>query len=1092
MILSLANGSCKCRMCLVLSVHNFISAINPKKYMKGFLLVSCLLIVCNLLAQQQSISGKVADQADGTPLPGVSVVLKGTNQGTVSGSDGSFNINAQPSDVLVFSFIGFSHQEIPVGTQTTINVQMVPSVESLQEVVVIGYGEKSRAMLTESIGTVSAKDLQKLPVASPDAALQGRVSGVQVTNVSGAPGSPVAIRIRGVGTVGNTAPLFVVDGVPITTSLVNDRFDVSPNTNIFASLNPSDIESISVLKDASAAAVYGVRAANGVVLITTKRGKQGKPKISFDTYYGIQQFPENNLPNWANTQQYVALAQEGIDNRNLRDGTSLTLHPHLQPGSPYLDVNTDWQDAAIAKNSPITNSTLSVSGGGEFNNYFISAGYFKQEAISPNWDLERYTFRANSDYKVGGKFKFGQTFTLAYQNVERGYNAGGDGLIFSSTANMPSFFSIYEDPNNPVPNNRYGFNGNLNVAGLAMQNMLGVNEIVDNKERLLRLLGGIYGEFEIIKGLKFRSAASLDFNYSNNSFWNPGYRAIEMGLDRPQYYTTGRNEDYTQVFTNTLTYGKTIGEHNFNILAGYEYQKLRGNEISITGEDFLGTDEAFYSVVKNARRFQPPGGGLGNNAFAGIIGRVSYDFQSKYLVTASIRRDGTAQFSEANRYGTFPSVSAAWRISQENFFQGINAISDLKLRASWGQLGNSQTTAFPHIRRFSVTPDYGVGNTASQGAVQSTYVNPNIKWETVETLDFGFDVSLFENKVSLLATYYSRRTKDFLFVLPVPILSGFGTMPVNAGEVSNKGVELELGYNGAISKDFTFNITTNFSTVKNRLESLAPGIEEFNTSDDGGSDGVYRTAVGYPIGYFYGYNALGIYQNATAAGEALSDEASGTYAEAGDVIFEDNNGSAPETAPEGQQFSGEPDGKIGSQDRTYLGKTIPGYFYGLSLGANYKGFDISILIQGQGDFQIYNQFRRAGENVEGGGRNIFTSTQNRWTGEGTSNNMPRAIRGDPYQNGRFSNRWIEDGDFLRLKNIQIGYSLPDPLLGNTKAITKARIYIAASNLGVITNYSGIDPETMTYGNSSNQRQAGSDNASIPQPRTFQAGIQLEF
>ncbi|HZI24745.1 MAG TPA: carboxypeptidase-like regulatory domain-containing protein, partial [Chryseolinea sp.] len=320
--------------------------------MKQFLLtVSCVLIVFNLLAQQQSVSGRVTDQSEGTPLPGVSILLKGTSQGTVSASDGTFSINAQPTDVLIFSFIGFAQQEITVGDQTTIDVSMVPSVESLQEVVVIGYGEKSRAMLTESIGTVNAREIQQLPVASADAALQGRVSGVQITNVSGAPGSPVAIRIRGVGTVGNTSPLFVIDGVPVTTSQVNDRFDTSPNTNIFASLNPADIESISVLKDASAAAVYGVRAANGVVLITTKRGKTGKPKISLDTYYGVQNFPKRNIPSWNTSQQYADLTQEAMTNRNQREGwvsgdqEFLMLHPHLRSGSPYLNVNTDWQDA---------------------------------------------------------------------------------------------------------------------------------------------------------------------------------------------------------------------------------------------------------------------------------------------------------------------------------------------------------------------------------------------------------------------------------------------------------------------------------------------------------------------------------------------------------------------------------------------------------------------------------------------------------------------------------------------------------------------------------------------------------------------------
>ena len=394
--------------------------INPKKIMKQFLLtVSCVLIVFNLLAQQQSVSGRVTDQSEGTPLPGVSILLKGTSQGTVSASDGTFSINAQPTDVLIFSFIGFAQQEITVGDQTAIDVSMVPSVESLQEVVVIGYGEKSRAMLTESIGTVNAREIQQLPVASADAALQGRVSGVQITNVSGAPGSPVAIRIRGVGTVGNTSPLFVIDGVPVTTSQVNDRFDTSPNTNIFASLNPADIESISVLKDASAAAVYGVRAANGVVLITTKRGKTGKPKISLDTYYGVQNFPKRNIPSWNTSQQYADLTQEAMTNRNQREGwvsgdqEFLMLHPHLRSGSPYLNVNTDWQDA-VMRPGYIQDYDLSFSGGSKTSSYFISGNYFKNYGTIIGTEYDRISFRVNSEGRKG-RFKIGENLSLNFR-----------------------------------------------------------------------------------------------------------------------------------------------------------------------------------------------------------------------------------------------------------------------------------------------------------------------------------------------------------------------------------------------------------------------------------------------------------------------------------------------------------------------------------------------------------------------------------------------------------------------------------------------------------------------------------------------------
>jgi TonB-linked SusC/RagA family outer membrane protein len=1062
--------------------------------MKKILLgMYCLLIAAMLQGQQRAVTGKVTDAADGNAIPGVSVLLKGSSQGTVTDADGNFSINASPGEVITFSFIGFEPKEVPVSQQTTLAVTLTASIQALQEVVVIGYGEKSRALMTESIGTVSSKEIQQLPTVSADAAIQGRISGVQITGVDGTPGSAVAVRIRGVGTTGNTQPLFVIDGIPVGTG--DPGYGI--NQNPLSTLNSSDIETISVLKDASAAAVYGVRAANGVVLITTKRGKTGRPKISFDSYYGVQNFRKRF--DWNDTQQYVAITQEALNARNTRDNLNpgdlgyQTLHNDLKTGSPYLNVNTDWQDAVIVKNAPISNSNLSVSGGNEASNYYVSAGYFKQEATIPNYGLERYSFRANSDYKIGSRFKFGQTVALSYQNIAFGANNLGDGFIYANVANMPPFFSIYDDPNNPIVGNRYGYNGNNQVAGLTIQHQLGVNNILKNDSKNYRLLGGIYAELEIIKGLKFRSKVSIDLNHQHGTSWNPGYTVEELGLDRSQNnFSDSRSEGYTQVFTNTLTYDKTLGDHNINVLAGYEYQKLRGNSLSYQNVNFLSNEPAFYQSVKNgagntgadAQQYSNAGSSLSNDAFAGIVGRISYDYKQKYLVTFSVRRDATAHFAEQNRLGTFPSVSAAWRISQEEFFS-VPFISDLKLRGSWGQLGNANQGAFAHIFRVSFTPDYGLGNTTHQAPTQAAFVNKNLFWEKVQTTDFGFDVSFLDNKVSLLATYYNRKTKDFLYNLPLNWISGFDISPVNAGLVSNKGIELDLSYNGNVGRELKFSISGNLTTVKNRLESLLPGINEFSSGD-------YRTAVGYPIGYFYGYKTLGIYQNAAQAAAAPEDVVAGTTPEAGDIIFQDNNGPAPSDAPQGQQFSGQPNGEIDPADRTYLGKTIPDFFYGLSFNSNFKGFDLSIFFQGVSGVQVYNGYRQSAESLDAYGRNQFTSTQHRWTGENTSNNMPRAVAGDPYSNNRFSDRWIENAGFLRLKNIQLGYSFPSALLSKTKALSSARIYLATTNLFTITRYTGLDPEVMTVGSNTNQLGSGSDYANIPQPRTVQVGVQLQF
>ncbi|MGB3617634.1 MAG: TonB-dependent receptor, partial [Catalinimonas sp.] len=986
--------------------------------------------------------------------------------------------------VLVFSYVGYLTVERPINGQAVLDLSLKQDAKQLADVVVIGYGEKSRALLTESVGTVEAAAIEKLPVASADAAIQGRVSGVQITNVDGTPGSPVAIRIRGVGTVGNAQPLFVVDGVPLGN--VSDG-----RTNPLTTINPSDIESISVLKDASAAAVYGVRAANGVVLITTKRGKTGRPRIDFDAYYGVQNFPRVHEMN--STAEYVEIATEAINNRNAQEGALpgdedyLELPPDLRPGGSLLARNTEWERLALNENAPIQNYNVAVSGGDESANYRVSAGYFGQEATIRRWDLDRYTFRANSDYSVGKRFRFGQTFTLAYQEVNRGMNGLGDGFLYASVASMPPFFLLREDPNDPIPGNRYGYNGNLNTAGLTIGNQYGINEIVDRFDRQYRVLGGIYGELEVVQNLTFKTQVSLDLQLSRNTQWQPGYSAAELGLPRPQnQFVEGRGEGYSQVFTNTLTYSRDFGDHSLTALGGIEYQKLRGWNIGVRGGDFLSDNPAFYQSVENTGADAQASSSLSNQAFAGYIGRLSYDYREKYLVTFSYRRDGTSNFAEDRRWGNYPSVSGAWRVSEEPFFQNVPAISSLKLRGSWGQLGNANTEQFPFVSRVTFAPDYGLNGTNTvQAPSPVNFANSSVGWETVEISDFGLDASFLNDRINLLATYYIKRTKDFLYRLPISYMSGFSATSVNLGEVMNRGLELELGYNTTVARDLQLNVSGNLTTVHNELVSLAPGITEF-------ASGNYRTAVGFPIGYFYGYETAGIYQNADQAGAALPDQFSGNQPLPGDVIFVDNNAPAGEEAPQGVLFTGEPDGEITVADRTYLGKTIPDFYYGISLNANWKGFDLSMLFQGVSGVQLYNEFRRNRESIGGVGGNLLTTTQGRWTGPGSTNSFPRAVVGDPYENNRFSDRWIENAGFFRMRNLQVGYSLPQGVLDQMNFVQRLRVYVAASNLFVITEYTGLDPEVVSFGSDSRQIEAGTDGGNIPQPRTFQAGVQVQF
>jgi TonB-linked SusC/RagA family outer membrane protein len=1035
-------------------------------------------------AQSRPVSGLVIDASDNKGLPGANVLMKGTNNGTTTDADGHFKIDV-PSDkaTLVISSMGYVATEVSIANESVIQVTLQADSRSLNEVVVVGYGEKTTRKLTESIGTVQARDITKLPVASPEAAIQGRISGVQITNVDGTPGAGAAIRIRGISTVGNNQPLFVVDGVPVGDGTGNQ-------------INPADVESVSVLKDASSASIYGLRAANGVVLITTKRGKQGKPRISIDAYAGVQNFP--NQLDMLNTQQYVAINTEAINNANAQAGLKpgdagyQVLSPDLQSGSPYLTIDNGkaWRDAAVHKNAPVRNYNLSLSGGNENSNYFISAGYFEQEAMVNKWDLSRYSFRINSDHKIGSRLKMGQALTLTYNHTYRGSNGLGDGFIYASTTNMPPIFSIY-DTDNRVPGNRYGYTGNLNVAGIVRLNNIGINAVNENHDNAYRMLGNIYAELDIFTGLKFRSVAALDFSASRASLWRPGYTAAELGQERnTNAYSDNRGESVQRVFTNTLTYNRQFRGHLINVIAGMEFQASRSTSMGYAGANYQSTDPNFYQSIQNQQGNSDGKGGfvyanatsgLGHRAYASQFGRLSYDFKDKYLVTFTARHDQSSNFAPENRSKLFPAVSAAWRISEEPFMQKVPFITDLKLRGSWGQLGNDKIGLdFPYLARVQQGPWYTFGTNQSSlnGTGIPNLVNNSLRWEINESTDAGFDLTLF-GRLNLLVTYYNRNTKDFLYSLPVNSTSGFTSIPVNLGLVNNRGLEVEMSYKKSYNSGLTMDFFGNITTVKNKLSALAPGVQEF-------ASGNYRTAVGFPIGYFYGYKVKGIYQNQEQANGAIPDITINKQKPVpGDLIFEDNNGPGTN----GQLFSGEANGEITVQDRTNIGKTIPDFFYGFGANAAWKGFDLAILFQGVAGNSVYNAYRASNEGMNGSGNNQLVSVLGHWTGEGTSNTIPRATTRDINANTRFSSRWVEPGGFLRLKNVQLGYTVPKSLLSHLKVAQSIRVYVAASNLFRITKYTGLDPEVSTF---SSQLQAGTDNANIPQPRTMQIGANLTF
>ena len=1052
-----------------------------------------LLLAAVPAAAQHVITGRVSAAGTDEGLSGVQVTVQGTAVGTLTDTQGRYRLNApSASGVLNFSRLGYGAQQVSIDSRNEINVEMASAAVELEGVVAIGYGEARRATLTESVGVVEAAEIQKTTIASPDQAIQGRVSGVQVTTESGIPGAPVAMRIRGVGTVGNTQPLFVIDGVPVGKATAGTS---SP----LATINPNDIESISVLKDASAASVYGMQAANGVVLIQTKQGRLGKPTIQYDGYYGVQQFPKYYDLN--GSEAWLALEREAIDAENAyfdrEPGTPdyELQHPDLRDGSPVLPSllarNTDWTRVGIHEDAPIMNHNVSISGATDQVSYYISGGLFEQDAIVDKWDLTRYSFRANSDFNITNWFRVGENFSISNQATQRGSANYGDGTILNNTLQQPPIFLAY-DPELISPTNLQGLTGNYQTAGFTRPNLNSTNQLVDVTDRSTRVLGSIFGEVDLVRGLTLRSQNSVDYGISSVYFWQPELTNEMTGFARAEIGEDIRSDSYTLVSTNTANYANSFGDHSIEMLGGVETNIFRGNSLSLQTTGFVNTLYELRRIVALGDQLLKKGGGASEQNRVGYIGRFNYNFADRYLLTASIRRDGVSTFAPGNQWGTFPAISAGWRVSQEPWFN-VPWVNELKLRGGWGQLGNSDipSGAYPQYVSVLLWADYEIGGQVQLAPTpQPRLANPDLSWETNETADVGFETALFDNMVDLAVTYYRRDTRDFLLAIPVPVLSGFTQAPVNVGSMRNSGWEFQAGYNRVFGNDLQLGINANLTTVKNELVSLTEGVDEYNQQN------AYRTEVGQPVGYFYGYQTCGVYQSDAEAGQITDNTTGGNQPQAGDMCFRDLRGPY-ETDPEtGERRETPPDGLITPVDRTYLGKTIPDAYYGINFNAVFRNFDFTAFFNGVTGIQAYNSVRQNLERMAGGGGNQLASTQNRWTPTNPSNTMPRAIGGDPAGNARLSDRWIEDADYLRLKTVQLGYTLPDNLLG--APVRNTRLYLSATNLWTLTDYSGLDPEFTSRGNAFNaannqsQLASGTDDGNVPQPRMFQIGITTTF
>jgi TonB-linked SusC/RagA family outer membrane protein len=1013
-----------------------------------------------------TITGKVTSDINES-LPGVNVLVKGTSTGTTTNAEGNYSLSVPDANgTLIFSYIGYTSQEVAINGRSIIDVTLVPDVKTLSEVVVIGYGTQERRDVTSSISSVSSKEIAATPITSFDQALQGRAAGVLVSQTSGRPGAPIAVRVRGFNTLQNNDPLYVIDGVPVFTESNNDS-----QNNILATINPNDIESIEVLKDASATAIYGTRAAGGVVLITTKRGKAGKPRITFDSYYGTQTAIKT-LDVITDSREFMNLSNE-----IMRNGAQ-TPFPVFDPSHPnYNNLlnNTDWQDA-IFRTAPIQNYSLNVSGGSENATYSISGGFFDQKGIIRESDFKRYSFRINSDINAGSKFKFGESINFSYTNQFGESNPETRADLRNAATFSPT-----------IP--RYDPTA---VGGLGQGSAPYVGRNIDERNPLLfeiqdrtdlryRVLGNIFGEYEIIKGLKYRLNLGLDimtgFNMSFSPPFDQGNRSTPLAERNDD-----RRFEYTWIVENLLSYDKTLGRHSFTILGGITQQKYTTSFLQVVGREFPNGNVTNIGSAREVNQY----GGKTERAYLSYLSRVLYSYADKYLLTASYRVDGSSRFAPANRFAGFPAVSLGWRLSKEDFMQTVPLISNLKLRGSWGKTGNeSNLIDFAYITGIDTDISYVIGKdqTKVPGGRPNNIGNNQLQWETSTQTDVGIDVGLFQDRLTFTADYFVKRTTDLIVNPPLPEYLGVSPLRApfrNVGEVKNNGLEFSIGYNKN-QGEFTYSFSGNFSTINNEIISLGSGLKqvEGQSLDE---QIITRTEPGRELGYFYGYVTDGVFDSDDEAKQyGLQPNAKG-----GDIKFKDIAG------PDG---SG-PDGRLTPDDRTYLGSAIPDFFYGFNASLGYKGFDFSLFFQGTQGNEIYNYLRRDLERMDSPIRNSSVSVRNRWTPDNTTANMPRAVAGDPNQNNRTSDRFIEDGSYLRLKNIQFGYSLPANILGRMGSLSQVRVYASAQNLLTFTKYDGVDPEIQSNVTAGSRREFvfnnGVDQRPFPSARVFLLGLQVGF
>ncbi|MDB5206832.1 MAG: TonB-dependent receptor [Flavisolibacter sp.] len=1007
-------------------------------------MLSMLLLNLQLLAQNRTVTGRVTD-ASGAPVPGASVQVKNTTIGTVTGTDGTYSISVPANgQTLVISGADVTAQEITIGTQSSINVSLRATERSLQEVVVVGYGTQRRGSVTGSQSSIKASEIADKPILSTEQALQGRAAGVLVTQSSGTPGGGISIRVRGPGSIsGSNQPLYVVDGIPLNTGSYTQVGAGGQLTNSLSDINPNDIESIDVLKDAAAGAIYGSRAANGVVLITTKRGANQPTKISFNTYLGTQEVAKT-IP-VLNGQQYIEFMNEAI--RNRRGGTANYNSEFGLSANPNDYANTNWQNEIFRK-AAISNYELAVRGGNDKTKFAISGSLFDQKGIVVGSDYKRYSGRINIDNQATSKLKliFSSSFSNSINNrINNDNNING---VVSAAFLLGSHVPVYN------ADGTYGRDAISSVDNPIAQATENTFKFTSNR---LLASGGI--EYKIIPSLVFRSSLSVDYlSTKDRTFLST---LTNGGRGAGGSATEGQNQEVNYIFDNTLSYTKVFNQdHNVSVLGGFSYQESNYENILAAATGFPGNDIRRLSA--GSVRTTASSGGT-SWALESYFARVNYSFKNKYLIQGSARLDGSSRFGALNRYGFFPAISGGWRISEEEFFGDSKVISELKLRGGYGIVGNQEIGNFTSLALVGGGANY----LQSPGLAPTQLGNDSLTWEKSSSTNIGLDVSLFNNRLTFTFDAYRKNTSELLLGKPLVGSSGFTTIQSNIGRVRNEG--LEFGLSGTVlrSKDFTWDANLNVSFNKNRILEISG-----NPFAAGFASWV---EVGQPLGAFRGYKVLGIFQTAAeiAASPVQTVTASPlTSTSPGDIKFADLDGN----------------NVINSLDQAIIGQGLPTYFGGFTNNFKFKNFDLSAFLQFSGGNQIYSNTRGFGEGMN----SIFgqlATTLNRWTPGKTNTNVPRAVYLDPSNNRRVSDRFLEDGDFMRMKNINLGYTFGAKTLSALK-VSAIRLYVGAQNLFTVTKYSGLDPEVSTF--SDTNSAPGTDFLTFPQARTYTFGLNLTF